>query len=487
MGRAKIKAPKTLLLPYQARWVKDRSRLKLAEKARQIGWTWASAYSIDRRKSLKDATLDAWITSRDDEQARLFLEDCKSFANLLQVGAKDLGERVYDEKGSTAYCLQLSNGLRLHSMSSNPNAQAGKRGDRILDEFALHPDQRALFGIAYPGITWGGQLEIFSTHRGSTSLFNKLIEETRAGRRKFSLHRVTLEDALNDGFLDKLQSKLPPDDERQEMDETDYFNYVKDDCVDEEMFLQEYMCVPSNDATAFIGYDILNSCHVRGHAEDDAHNPIEMKKLAAGDGVTFWVSDDPIGNGDLYLGVDIGRHKDFTVMWLAEDVAGFLFPRKIGYLRNVIFRRQEKILRVEFLELKNLRRACFDMTGVGEQMSENAKLDYGWIVEQVRFTAAVKESLAFGLKGDMEDRHFMTPDDPKTDGDFRKIKKTTTASGNIRFDGERDEDGHSDRFWAAGLCREAKGRKASPAGASTADYNEHSFDNAGGRSRRSFM
>ena len=486
MGRAKIKAPNTLLLPYQARWVKDRSRLKIAEKSRQIGWTWATAYSIDRRKSLVDAKLDAWITSRDDEQARLFLEDCKSFANLLQVGATDLGERVYDEKGSTAYALQFANGLRLHSMSSNPNAQAGKRGDRILDEFALHPDQRALFGIAYPGITWGGQLEIFSTHRGSGSLFNQLITETKEGKRKFSLHRVTLEDALNQGFLDKLQSKLPDDDERQEMDEQQYYDYVKADCVDDEMFNQEYMCIPSNDETAFISYPMLTSCHMGGHAEDASHVVIEMRELAR-PGVSYWVANDPIGNGPLYLGVDIGRHKDFTVMWLAEEVAGRLVTRKVGYLVNVKFRQQEKIMRTEFLDLPNFTRACIDMTGIGEQMAENAHEDYGHMVEPVRFTGPVKEQLAFGLRGDMEDALFLIPNDPKTDGDFRKIKKTTTATGNLRFDGDRDKDGHSDRFWGAALCREAKGKKRVPAGASTADLKEDVFDTSGRRSRRSFM
>lgn len=32
MGRAKIKAPATLFLPCQAKWIKDRSRMKIAEK-----------------------------------------------------------------------------------------------------------------------------------------------------------------------------------------------------------------------------------------------------------------------------------------------------------------------------------------------------------------------------------------------------------------------------------------------------------------------
>ena len=156
MGNAKvIPAKKAILLPYQAAWVNDSSRLKIAEKSRQIGWTWATAYGLTKRKSLAldsiQAKTDAWISSRDDIQARLFLEDCKSFAKILQIGAQDLGEKAIDEKGNTAFVMAMANGLRIHSMSSNPDAQAGKRGDRVLDEFALHPDPRKLYAIAYPG------------------------------------------------------------------------------------------------------------------------------------------------------------------------------------------------------------------------------------------------------------------------------------------------------------------------------------------------
>ncbi len=59
MGRAKIIPSKTLLLPYQAKWVRDASQMKLAVKSRQIGWSWTAAYSIVRRKSLNTARLDA--------------------------------------------------------------------------------------------------------------------------------------------------------------------------------------------------------------------------------------------------------------------------------------------------------------------------------------------------------------------------------------------------------------------------------------------
>ena len=202
MGRAKVIPAKTLLLPCQKRWVEDRSRLKLAVKARQIGWSWASAYSIVRRKALADARLDAWITSRDELQAKLFVDDCKAFANILQIGAEDLGERVLrdpDGKAGSAFVLRMANGSDLYSLSSNPNAQAGKRGDRIIDEAALHTDLRFLYGIAYPGITWGGQLEIFSTPRAETHYFQTLVKEIElnGNPKKFSFHKVTLQDALD--------------------------------------------------------------------------------------------------------------------------------------------------------------------------------------------------------------------------------------------------------------------------------------------------
>lgn len=75
-----------------------------------------------------------------------------------------------------------------------------------------------------------------------------------------SLHRVTLQDALDDGFLFRLQEKLSPEDERQEMDEADYYNFIRSGCADEESFLQEYMCVPANDASVFLTYDQIAAC-----------------------------------------------------------------------------------------------------------------------------------------------------------------------------------------------------------------------------------
>jgi len=206
-------------------------------------------------------------------------------------------------------------------MSSNPDAQAGKSGDRILDEFGLHVDNRRLYEISYPGITWGGSLEIFSTHRGTANFFNQLILEARykGNPKKFSLHRVTLQDALDQGLLYRLQQKLPLDDERLRMDEADYFDYIRAGAADEESFQQEFMCTPSDDASAFLSYELLDACKYR---------PGEKWEMSLDE---LRTCKDP-----LYLGGDIARVKDLTVFWIVKAVAGFRPTVHRVALRNAV-------------------------------------------------------------------------------------------------------------------------------------------------------
>ncbi len=434
-----------LLLAYQTKWVQDDARLKAAEKARQIGWTWSEAYFIDRALSQKEARLDHWVSSRDEIQARLFLEDCKSFAGLLQLGASDLGERVIDPDGHSAHVLEFATGRRVHSMSSNPDAQAGKRGGRTLDEGALQKDLRKLYAIAYPGITWGGGLSIFSTHRGTANYFNQLIIEIRhkGNPKGFSLHRVTLQDALEAGLLYKLQKKLPPEDARQQMDEAAYFDFIRRGCPDEETFLQEYMCVPSDDAAAFISYELIDGC-----------------KYPAGVAWEYTLPQLAASLNPLFIGVDVGRKHDRFVVWIDEVVGGVAFCRKLLVLQNRTFAAMEAEL-WPLLALPAVRRACIDATGLGMQFAERAQERHGtYKVEAVTFTAAVKEELAYPVRASLEDRSCRLPDDQDLTADFRAIRKETTAAGNIRFTAEATETGHSDRFWAKALARHAAGRPA---------------------------
>ncbi|MDF1778749.1 MAG: terminase family protein [Rhizobiaceae bacterium] len=437
MGRAKIipANPSAIFLPYQSRWIADQSRLKLMEKGRQIGLSWSTAYATVSRIALTTARNDQWVSSRDDIQARLFLEDCKLWAGNLDLAAQDLGEQVIDpEKKHNAYVLRFANDRRIHSMSSNPDAQAGKRGGRVLDEFALHPDPRKLWTIAYPGITWGGSMEVISTHRGSQNFFNQLVREAResGNPKKLSLHRVTLEDALNDGFLWKLQQSLPGDDERQEMSEADYFNWVKSGTADEESFLQEYMCQPADDNAAFLEYDLIASAEYAANAD--------------------WKKTE---GGRLYAGIDIGRKKDLTVLWVLEELGDVLYTRHVEALQNMRKSEQEKII---WPWIRRCARSSWDATGLGIGWADDAQDQFGeYAVEAVTFTTKSKEALAYPVRGRMEDRKLRIPYSDKIRVDLRSLTKQVSAAGNIRFTAERTPDGHADHFWALALAINAAG------------------------------
>ena len=429
-ARAVPANPSAIFLPYQDAWIRDRSRLKLMEKSRQIGLSWSTAYAQVSRVALVGARFDEWVSSRDEIQSRLYLEDCKLWARIADVVARDLGEVVIDsDQKHSAYVLAFPNGKRIHSMSSNPDAQAGKRGSRVLDEFALHPDPRKLWTIAYPGITWGGQMEVISTHRGSHNFFNQLVREIKesGNPKKISLHSVTLENALDQGFLWKLQQNLAADDERQEMDEATYFDWVKSGAADEESFLQEYMCRPADDDAAFLEYDLIAS------AEYGREVPWET-----------------LEGGEIYVGVDIGRKHDLTVIWVLERLGDVLYTRAVIRLRNMSKPDQEKVL---WPWLERANRSSLDSTGLGIGWTDDAQAKFGpYKVEGVNFTAQSKEALAYPVRSRMEERRLRIPYSGPIRASLRSVTKQVTAAGNIRFTAERTADGHADEFWALALA-----------------------------------
>lgn len=442
-GRAKIRPenPRARFLPCQTKWVNDNSRLKLLEKTRQGGFTWCTSYRAVRETGRASNTLDTWVSSRDEGMAALFIADCRPWAGLFNIVGNDLGEREEEDGKGQKYKIfeyGFDHGPVIHSLSSSPDAQAGKRGRRIWDEFALNQHNRQLYAIGYPGITWGGTIEMISTHRGNMNFFNELVREIKekGNPKKISLHTCTLEDILKEGFLYKLQERLQainPEDDRLQMDEADYFNMVRTECPDEETFLQEYMCVPADDKAAFLEWDLIAAA--------------EYNRLDVWEKLNL---DECLG--DLYIGVDVGRRHDLTVIWILERIQGYYFTRRVIELKNTRFTAQEEIL-WPLIAHRKTKRCCIDATGLGMQLAERAQEKFSkYRVEAVNFSAPVKEELAYPVRALMEERAIKIPERREIRADLRGVKKETTASGNIRFTADTGPDGHSDRFWALALA-----------------------------------
>ena len=99
---------------------------------------------------------------------------------------------------------------------------------------------------------------------------------------------------------------LPADDPRQGMDEPAYYVYVRAGAADEESFLQEYMCVAADDDAAFLEYDLIASAE---------YGALDLWEITHG--------------GRLFAGVDIGRKKDLTVLWVLEELGDVLYTRAV--------------------------------------------------------------------------------------------------------------------------------------------------------------
>lgn len=422
-------------LPHQLRWLKDNSQVKIWEKSRRIGATYVQAYE-DVRDCAAGKVPAVWFSSADESAAKEYILYCEQWAKLLNIAAKDLGQIVIDEKNKvTAHTIEFANGTRINALSSNPKGFRSKGGKVVLDEFAWHDDPRKLWAAAKPATTWGYPLRILSTHNGKSSLFYKFIDHVKKGKKKWSLHVTDIFLAVKEGLADKIIGKTLTDEERAE-----WVKQVHDDCADEDTWQQEYCCNAVDEATAFLPYELLQTC-------EDSTLSVATK-----------TDDIHDIEGDLYVGFDVARRKDLSVIWGIEKIGRVKLTRFVIVMEKTPFPMQRAIL-FKVLSNPKLRRACIDETGIGMQLAEEAEIQFGKTrVEKVYFTGPVKEELAQDLKNAIDDRLLRIPDSDEVREDFHSVKKSTTKAGNVRFDSEHDDEhGHADRFWAGALANHAAG------------------------------
>ena len=414
-------------LPYQQRWLDDKAKIKIWEKSRRIGATYVQSYE-DVRDCINRSVPAVWFSSADESAAKEYIDYCEKWVKLFHATAKRLGEVIIDnEKDIKALVIEFSNGTKIHALSSNPKSFRSKGGKVVLDEFAFHNNPDELWKAARPCITWGFPLRILSTHNGQNCLYYKFIDQVLKGKLNWSHHKTPIQLAVSEGLVDKIYQRKTTLQEQE-----DWMTNEKDNCFDEYTWLQEYCCIAVDEASAFLPYDLIATCEL-----NDILRPLEDIKH------------------DFYVGVDIGRRKDLTVIWVLEKIENIKYTRLVIELAKMPFHKQEEILH-EILSHKLFRRDCQDDTGIGMQMAENAQVKFGkFRVEGVTFTNKVKEDLAYRLRTEFENKTVFIPNRHEIREDLHSVRKITTASNNIRFDADRSDNGHADRFWALALALHA--------------------------------
>jgi len=429
---AKEKSKTSYFLPYQKEWLSNRSRLKIWEKSRRIGATYVQAYE-DVEDCATRTVPAVWFSSADESAAKEYINYCAMWAKVFELVASEVKEEVLEnEKDIKVFFIQFANGTRINALSSNPKAFRSKGGKVVLDEFAFHKSAKELWSAAKPAITWGFPLRILSTHNGKNCLYYDFVRD--AEKNGWWKLTTTIQTAVEQGLADKISGRTLSEKERAE-----WLKQEEKNCSDIHTWNQEYCCIAVDETTAFLPYDLIASCE---------NESCRHALMATPKDIANWTNK----SDSLFLGMDIGRKKDLSVIWLGQDVAGFIITLGIWVMEKTPFHMQRALL-FSLLDLPQVRRACIDETGMGIQLAEEARFAYGSKAEPVWFTGRAKEEIAFQLYRKFEDRHIAIPANDDIRNDLHSIQKITTAAGNIRFDQAADNNviGHADRFWALGL------------------------------------
>lgn len=425
-------------LPTQKKWIDNNSRLKLMAKCRRFGGSYAEAFATTMATGTKGNIYDAWIGSRDLLAARLFIQDCKHFARVFDIAAKDNGEVIMEEGERSLRTFEMEIGERMaRALSSSPDAFAGKQGRMRLDEYALHKQPRQLYSIVQPALIRGGSLGIISTHRGTANHFNELIKEIKekGNPKKFFFVEINIEQAVQEGLWIKIQQVLEKAgvaDERLGWSDDEFLQSLRDECATDEAWEQEYMCRPCDDSAALLTWEeiLKASC-----------NATELSAL---------LKDVPL-SAPRYIGMDIGRRNHPSVIWQWVKYNGLLIEEEVTPLLNMPFAEQERVL-FEKLQRLPIVTARIDATGLGMQIAENAVTAYPGKVQGVMFNQGIKTEMAVKAKRKFQDLTVRISDDTKKQYELYSLKQKSGSNQQIIIKEDAGlSEKHSDYAWAAFL------------------------------------
>ncbi|MBB4268163.1 hypothetical protein [Roseospira visakhapatnamensis] len=202
-----------ILMAHQVRWVEDTSTLKLCEKGRRTGITWAEALdsTLTAAASMRADGLNVFYIPDAKEKGREFIDVCARFARHVAKELLSVEEFLFEDRqgdGSsrhiTAWRVRFASGHQVTALSSRPAAIRGLQGRVIIDEAAFHQDVGQVIDACNALLIWGGQIRIISTHNGATNPFNQLVKDSRAGRYDYSVHRIPFDEAVAAGLYERV-------------------------------------------------------------------------------------------------------------------------------------------------------------------------------------------------------------------------------------------------------------------------------------------
>lgn len=394
------KAP-AVLLPYQQTWVADDSPLKIAEKSRRIGITWAEAADVALIASAdrEAGGQNVYYVGYNKDMTVEFIQAVAMWAKAYDFAAAEIEEGIWEDgdKHIQTFIIRFPNsGFRVEALTSRPSNLRGRQGVLILDEAAFHDDLRELIKAAMAFLIWGGKVRIISTHDGEDNPFNELIKEIRAGKRKGTVHRTTFAEAVEQGLYKRVCMRkgieYDPDEEKAWV--ADIYSFYGDGAS------EELDVIPSKGGGKWLSQSLLD-------ARKKENIPVIRFTAPVGWDNFEQVSEDTRNTEVLeffnenlkpllsqlapkvksYYGLDFARKKNACSLWpLIEQkntkkTCPFVFE-----MFKTPYKQQEEFLKLIVAMLPNFSKGAHDAGGNGGFLAEAMQVKFGDRIEAIMLT-----------------------------------------------------------------------------------------------------
>lgn len=406
-----------ILLPWQIAWLQDTSRFKIGCWSRQTGKSFTTSCEavLDSDTQPMNSTSLWTCLSAGERQALEWMEKAKKWSEAIKFTI-DSYEEIRDSANAlmSRAVIRFCNGARIIAIPANPDTARGYSGNLVLDEFAIHEKPFDIWAAIYPSITnsLAGEkkLRIVSTPKGRGNKFADLWEHNEL----YSKHKVTILDAARMGLFGKDQKVA-----------AEKVAELKAGVDDDDIWAQEFMCEFIDNSSVLLPYELIGKC------ESDQ------------------IRDD--GASPLYIGMDIGRQKDLSVIVTGVKLGDVLSIVSVDPLRKMPFADQLAIL-TDKARASRVRGVCIDSTGIGAMLAEEAVRKVGGKVQPVQFTVASKGEMYGLMRRRFEERSIRVPVDRDLREDLHAVQRLVSTGGNVTYSAPRNADGHSDRAAALALC-----------------------------------
>lgn len=448
-----------ILLPYQARWHADKATVRICEKSRRIGFSWGALAAESTLEAATDTGCDQFYMGYNMGMAAEFIGDCAFFAKAYgkAVSAIEVWREtvvVEDERRDiTIYKVRIG-AHKIEALSSNPHNWRARQGHAIIDEAAFHKALKEVIKGALAFKMWGGRISIVSTHNGEDNDFFELLRDVMAGKLPWSLHRVTFDDALRQGFYRRVCLVKGWEWSREAEDAYRIATYA--DYPSSEDAAEELDCVPKRGSGAYFSRMLVENCQAPDipilRLAKPAEFVLDPERLVVAEA---WCRDhlkpvlDSLPNGHrTALGQDFGRDGDLSGIVVYQEENPQLWPVRFALeMRRIPFDVQQLILFFIIDNLPLFHHAKFDSRGNGQSHAEAALQKFGPArVECVMLTASWYGTWFPRYRRAYEDRSLRAPQSEDWISDHRQVvmHKGVPAMSEARVKGSDGEDRHGD-------------------------------------------